>query len=97
MVLGLAWVKFKSGLPFLRGRLRESMSKTKIVATFGPASDSPPVRQQDYLSKAKQIFAPAHEELKKKNFLRKVNWKKKATDETYITYYPGTKAKAETR
>lgn len=56
-----------------------------------------PLRRQNYLSKAKQIFEPAHEELQEKNFLRKVDWKKKATDETYITYYPGAKAKAEAK
>jgi len=54
-----------------------------------------PIRKQDYLSKAKQIFAPAHEELKSKNFLRKVNWKGSSTSGSYITYYPGTKPRSE--
>lgn len=54
-----------------------------------------PLRRQSYLSKAKQIFTPAHEELKGKNFLDKVSWKGGSIDGTYITYYPGGKARSE--
>lgn len=55
-----------------------------------------PIEKQTYPSKARQIFAPAHVELQDKNFLRKVNWKGKAIDDSYITYYPGSKAREET-
>lgn len=54
-----------------------------------------PLRKQDYLSKAKQIFTPAHEELKSKNFLQKVNWEGSSTQGSYITYCPGTKPRSE--
>ena len=54
-----------------------------------------PLKKQDYLSKAKQIFAPAHEELKSKNFLQKSRWNDSTSNSTYITYYPGIKARSE--
>lgn len=54
-----------------------------------------PLRRQDYLSKAKEIFAPAHKELRDKNFLQKIDWQGGSPDDTYLTYYPGTKARSE--
>jgi hypothetical protein len=54
-----------------------------------------PLKKQDYLSKAKQIFAPAHEELKSKNFLEKACWDDRSSNGTYLTYYPGIKARSE--
>lgn len=55
-----------------------------------------PIKKQNYPSKAKQILEPAHQELTKENFLELATWNEK-TGKTFIRYYPGRKAKSESK
>lgn len=56
-----------------------------------------PITAQKYLSLAKRSITPAHEELIKTQFLSKVVWNTKDKNHWYILYYPGKKAREETK
>jgi len=56
-----------------------------------------PLHKQKYLSKAKHILDPAHQELKETNFLANVNWSglENEKKDWYIYYLPGQRAEDE--
>lgn len=55
-----------------------------------------PLRRQKYLSKAKQIMNPAHEELRDTNFLKDFFWDEIENEKDWLIYYfPGNRAKKE--
>lgn len=55
-----------------------------------------PITPQRYLSKAKERLEPAHNELKKTGFLKKVVWQPTSSErDWFIYYYPGPRAEEE--
>jgi hypothetical protein len=56
-----------------------------------------PVTQYKHLSRAKEKLEPAHEELKRTDFLANVEWRTKPGEQHdwYVTYYPGARAREE--
>ena len=55
-----------------------------------------PLIPQKYLSKARKILDPAHEELEETRFLSKVHWSEvEGEQDWYLYYYPGKRAKEE--
>ncbi|HIC95361.1 TPA: RepB family plasmid replication initiator protein, partial [Candidatus Bipolaricaulota bacterium] len=58
-----------------------------------------PITRQRYFSKAKEKLDPAHEELRKTDFLDKVAWEEieGERDDWFIFYYPGPRALEEMR
>lgn len=56
-----------------------------------------PLKRQDYLSYAKRILGPAHQELKETDFLKNVSWAEVDNGENdwYIHYVPGKRAEDE--
>lgn len=56
-----------------------------------------PLKKQEYLSYAKRILKPAHQELKGTDFLKRVNWSEIEQDKKdwYIYYLPGERAEDE--
>ena len=64
---------------------------------YSTLCDSLPLTSQKYLSKAKKILRPAHQELKETNFLDGVLWEEMEgiKRDWYLYYYPGSRAKKE--
>jgi len=60
-----------------------------------------PIRRQRYLSQAKRVLQPAHQELQATGFLERVVWRgirnKAKVRDWYVYYYPGPRAHAEIR
>lgn len=70
-----------------------------ISYKYSKLCDLLPITRQKYLSDAKRILNPAHEQLQETGFLEKYVWRqsKQDKDNWVIEYYPGERAREEFR
>jgi len=73
---------------------------SSISYRYSTLCDLLPLARQRYLSDARKILDPAHEELRRSKFLEGWSWEEiidERDKDWIITYYPGEKAKSEIR